>query len=264
MAGSVKRRVERFSGGSFLEVTDAVVAEAPVEFRLGGVPIAVLMRTPGYDEDLAYGFALTEGIVLRPAEIAGVSLRPGDGEGDRYDLLLAEGVEVDPEQFRRNLYTSSSCGVCGKASIDSVRVAAPTLPEGPVVAADLLMALPEKMEAVQSEFRRTGGLHGAAVFDANGDRLVVREDVGRHNAVDKAVGALARESWPVGEVVLVVSGRVSFEMVQKAAVAGIPIVAGVSAASSLAAELGEELGATVVGFLRPGGFNVYAGRGRIN
>jgi FdhD protein len=263
MAGSVEREVIRFAAGAASAEVDAVVAEAPVEFRLGGVPIAVLMRTPGDDQDLGLGFALTEGIVLRPQEVTEVELRSGDAEGDRYDLVLAPGVEVDPEQFRRNLYTTSSCGVCGKASIDAVRVAAPALPEGPIVSPELLAGLPGKMEEAQGEFRRTGGLHGAAVFDAHGRLLVVREDIGRHNAVDKAVGALARNSWPLGELVLIVSGRVSFEMVQKAAVAGIPVVGGISAASSLAADLGEELGATVIGFLRDGGFNVYAGRGRV-
>jgi FdhD protein len=263
MTGSVEREVMRYSAGSGVEEVDAVVAEAPVEFRLGGVPIAVLMRTPGDDEDLGLGFALTEGIVLGPHEVAAVAHRSGSDEGDRYDLVLADGVEVDPEQFRRNLYTTSSCGVCGKASIDAVRVAAPALPEGPRLSPELLAGLPAKMEEVQGEFRRTGGLHAAAVFDAGGKLLVAREDIGRHNAVDKAVGALASRNWPLGELVLVVSGRVSFEMVQKAAVAGIPIVGGVSAASSLAADLGEELGATVIGFLRDGGFNVYAGRGRV-
>ena len=243
---------------------DVVVAEAPVEFRLSGVPIAVLMRTPGHDDDLGRGFALTEGIVLRPDEIASVSVRPGNDQGDRFDLVLADGVEVDPEQFRRNLYTTSSCGVCGKASIDAIRVAAPSLPDGPRVDAGLLMSLPLKMEGRQSVFDATGGLHAAAIFDADGELLVLREDIGRHNAVDKAIGSLVSSRWPLGPVILLVSGRVSFEMVQKAAVAGIPIMCGVSAASSLAVELGEELGVTVVGFLRYEGFNVYAGPLRIN
>lgn len=263
MEQALDRPVVRFSPEGSTELRDAVVAEAPVEYRLGKVPIAVLMRTPGNDEELGVGFALTEGILLDPAEIVAVSLQSGDGEGDRYELVLADGVEVDPEQFRRNLYTTSSCGVCGKASIDAVRVAAPPLPAGPNVAPELVMALPGRMEAAQSVFRRTGGLHAAAIFDSGGSLLVVREDIGRHNAVDKAIGAIVEERWPLGEVLLMVSGRVSFEMVQKAAVAGIPMICGVSAASSLAAGLGEELGATVVGFLREGGFNVYAGSGRI-
>ena len=263
MRGSAEIEVIRYGGGGRRVAVDAVVVEAPVEFRLDGVPIAVLMRTPGHDDDLGRGFALTEGIVLGPGEIAAVSLRSGDAEGDRYDLVLAEGVKVDPEQFRRNLYTTSSCGVCGKASIDAIRVAAPALPRGPQVTPEFLMGLPETMESAQGVFHETGGLHAAAIFDPDGSLLVLREDIGRHNAVDKAIGAVGRDRWPLGEVVLLVSGRVSFEMVQKAAVAGMPMVCGVSAASTLAADLGEELGATVVGFLRPGGFNVYAGASRI-
>jgi FdhD protein len=260
---SVERQVTRYADGDFRVLGDTLVAEAPVEFRLGGVPIAVLMRTPGHDDELASGFLITEGIVLDPGEIAGVSRRTSGEDGDRYDLLLANGVEVDPEQFRRNLYTTSSCGVCGKASIDAVRVTAPSMPDGPRLGPDLLEGLLAKMEAAQDAFHRTGGLHAAAIFDGRGELLVLREDIGRHNAVDKAIGYLLERRWPFGEVILVVSGRISFEMVQKAAVAGIPVICGVSAASSLAAELGDELGTTVVGFLRPGGFNVYSGADRL-
>jgi FdhD protein len=244
-------------------VTDHVVAESPFELRLGDTPIAVLMRSPGHDADLALGFALTEGIVLRPSEIAGIHPVPGDDQGDRWVLALADGVTVDPEKFRRNLYTSSSCGVCGKASIDAVRVAAPPLPEGPVLDRDVLFTLPDKMAAGQSAFALTGGIHGAAAFTPSGQLVALREDVGRHNAVDKLIGALAIDAWPLPELVLVVSGRVSFEMVQKAAVAGIPVVCGVSAASSLAIDLGRELGVTVVGFLRGEACNIYTGDHRI-
>ena len=263
MDGSVKLDVVRYTAGAEHVSTDEVVAESPIEFRLGGVPIAVLMRTPGHDDELGRGFALTEAIVLGPHELDAVNVRSETDQGDRYDLVLAAGVIVDPEQFRRNLYTTSSCGVCGKASIDAVRIAAAPLPSGPVVAPSLLLGLPSLMEAGQSGFRRTGGLHAAAVFSSAGVLQVLREDIGRHNAVDKAIGALAAEGWPLGEVILLVSGRVSFEMVQKAAVAGIPMVCGVSAASSLAVELANELGATVIGFLRPEGFNVYSGWTRI-
>jgi FdhD protein len=242
---------------------DLLVTEAPVEFRLGDVPIAVLMRTPGDDAALGLGFAITEGIVLGPAEVDAVRRLSGDDQGDRWVIDLAPGVVVDPEQFRRNLYTTSSCGVCGKASIDAVRVAAPDLPPGPTVDPRTLLRLPELMYEAQAEFQRTGGLHAAAVVSPNGDFEDMAEDIGRHNAVDKVVGRVARSRWPIGESILLVSGRVSFEMVQKAGVAGIPVVCGVSAASSLAAELGDELGMTVVGFLRSGGFNVYAGAQRL-
>lgn len=238
---------------------DVLVTEEPIEISLQGTPIAVLMRTPGDDEDLVAGFAITEGIVLGPAEIEQVGSL---GEG-RFELVLAEGVSVDPEQFRRNLFASSSCGVCGKASIDALRVASPPIPEGPKLTAETLLSLPDAMLAAQETFSVTGGLHGAAAFTADGELLVAREDVGRHNAVDKVVGALAGRSWPPHDLVLMVSGRISFEIVQKAAVAGVSVACGVSAASSLAVELGEELGLTVIGFLREGGFNVYSGGDRV-
>lgn len=239
---------------------DSVVIEEPMEIRLAGVPLAVLMRTPGQEEDLCLGFALTEGIVLSPDEVEQVV---DEGDGDRFGLRLAPGVEVDPEQFRRNAYTTSSCGVCGKASIDAVRVASRSLPPGPRLTFDQLVSLPERLAAAQPTFASTGGLHGAAVFSPEGQLLASGEDVGRHNATDKAIGALARRRWPIGEAILMVSGRVSFEITQKAAVAGIPVVAGVSAASSLAVDLAAELGMTLVGFLRDQRMVVYAGAGRI-
>jgi len=245
-------------------VTDHIVAEAPFELRLGDIPIAVLMRSPGHDADLALGFALTEGIILRPSEIADLRPLPGDDQGDRWVAELAPGITVDPEQFRRNLYTTSSCGVCGKASIDVVRVAAPPLRDGPVIDRQVLFSLPGQMRAQQSGFTLTGGIHAAAAFTPRGELVALREDVGRHNAVDKLVGALAVDAWPLPELVLLVSGRVSFEIVQKAALAGISVVCGVSAASSLAIELGRELGATVVGFLRGEECNVYSGEPRIH
>jgi FdhD protein len=239
---------------------DLVVVEEPLEIRLDGVPLAVLMRTPGAEEDLVLGFALTEGIALSPREISEV--RP-EGDGDRYRMVLASGVEVDPEQFRRNAYTTSSCGVCGKASIDAVKIAAPPLPAGPVVTPEFIGTLPERLRAAQPTFAATGGLHGAAIFDAEGRLLAAAEDVGRHNATDKAIGSLARRRWPLGETILMVSGRISFEIAQKAAVAGIPVVAGVSAGSSLAVELAGDVGLTLVGFVRDGSLVVYADPGRI-
>jgi FdhD protein len=259
---SVRRhRVHRHDHDDVTVGDDALVAEEPVEFRLGETPIAVLMRTPGHDADLARGFALTEGIVLQPSEIAGIEPVGPEAEG-RYRVVLADGVVIDPEQFRRNLYTTSSCGVCGKASIDAVMIAARPAPAGPPLTDDLVLALPRRLAVGQTVFAETGGLHGAAIFDGDGGLLAVREDVGRHNAVDKAIGALSTERWPLGPLILMVSGRVGFEIAQKAAVAGIPVVAGVSAASSLAVELGEELGMTIIGFVRSDGFNVYCGEER--
>jgi FdhD protein len=255
------QRIEvlRLAGGAATITTDSVVVEEPMEIRLDGVPLAVLMRTPGQEEDLVRGFALTEGIVLSPDEIDRVDRL----DSERYLLVLAPGVTVDPEQFRRNAYTTSSCGVCGKASIDAVRVASPPLPAGPRLQPALITSLPDLLGEAQATFRATGGLHGAGIFDAGGDLLAVAEDVGRHNACDKAIGAVSRRRWPLGEVILMVSGRVSFEITQKAAVAGIPVVAGVSAASSLAAGLAGELGLTVIGFVRGDELVVYHDPGRI-
>ena len=263
MSQTTPRQITRVTAhGSEVEA-DLLVTEAPLEMRLGDTPLAVLMRTPGDDPDLLRGFAITEGIVLNPGEVAAVTAVAGDPEHNRWEIVLAEGVTVDPEQFRRNLYTSSSCGVCGKASIDALKVAAPEPPAGPILDPAVVLALPATMRRLQSTFDLTGGQHAAAVFDAEGRLLAMKEDVGRHNAVDKVIGALATDQWPLGEVVLLVSGRVSFEIVQKAAVAGIPVVGGVSAASSLAAELAGELGLTVIGFLREESFNVYAGAQRV-
>ncbi|MGI9529925.1 MAG: formate dehydrogenase accessory sulfurtransferase FdhD [Acidimicrobiia bacterium] len=259
----MKRKITRYRNGKPSMVGDTLVEESPVELRLGGVPIAVLMRTPGNDEELGLGFAITEGIVLGPHEVAAVTLA-GEEAGDRYELELSDGVVIDPEQFRRNLFTSSSCGVCGKASIDAVRVTARHVPEGPALSAALIESLPDAMREHQDAFTESGSIHAAAAFDPSGKVLAVREDVGRHNAVDKLVGHLARTSWPLSSMVMMVSGRISFEMVQKAAVAGVPVICGVSGASSLAVDLGEELGMTVIGFLRGDTFNVYCGANRFS
>ncbi len=253
----------RYRGSERSEHADVLTTEGPVEFRIGGVPIAVLMRTPGRDTQLGMGFAITEGIVIGPHEIAAIEPVEGSAEGDRYDIRLADRVEIDPEQFRRNVFASSSCGVCGKASIDAVIVASRTPPTGPIVSPSFVTSLPHLMQASQQQFGLTGSLHAAAAFTQAGQLVTIEEDVGRHNAVDKVIGGLAISRWPIGEIVLMVSGRIGFEITQKAAVAGIPIVAGVSGASSLAAELGETTGVTVIGFVREDGFNVYSGSQRI-
>ncbi|KAA3640411.1 MAG: formate dehydrogenase accessory sulfurtransferase FdhD [Armatimonadetes bacterium] len=253
----------RYRAGQRSEHADVLTTEGPVEFRIGGVPIAVLMRTPGSDEALGLGFVITEGIVIGPDEVDSIVLIEGTDHGDRYDVNLADGVVIDPEQFRRNVFASSSCGVCGKASIDAVLVASRTPPSGPIVTPGLISSLPDRLSEAQDQFALTGSLHAAAAFSATGELLAAAEDVGRHNAVDKVVGILASGAWPPGEIILGVSGRIGFEITQKAAVAGIPIVVGVSGASSLAAELGETAGVTVVGFVREDGFNVYSGAERI-
>ena len=246
--------------GSVETVEDSLVVEEPMEIRLNDVPLAVVMRTPGDEPDLALGFAITEGIVASPEDITSVESL---GEG-RWNLKLADGVTVDPEQFKRNFYSTSSCGVCGKASIDAIRVAGSSPPPGPIVSAEVILSLPPRLLERQDAFHLTGGLHAAAAFDPSGEVRAVREDIGRHNATDKLVGHLARQEWPIPSVGLLVSGRVSFEIVQKAAVAGISLVCGVSAASSLAVDLANEFGMTVVGFLRESGFTVYCGKSRVS
>ncbi|GMQ86429.1 MAG: formate dehydrogenase accessory sulfurtransferase FdhD [Acidimicrobiia bacterium] len=257
------RRVVRFGSTGLKTIEDRVAREEPMEILIGSTPIAVLMRTPGDDVDLTLGFALTEGIAIHPHELLAAVSIGSDDEDARYRLEFAAGVEVDPDQFKRNLYASSSCGVCGKASIDAVRIAAAAPSPGPQVDGASLDSLAATMRAAQPGFDATGGLHAAALFQPDGKLIALREDIGRHNAVDKVVGATSGALWPLSGHLLLVSGRVSFEIVQKAAVAGIPIVAGISAASSLAIDLAEELGMTVVGFMRGGSFNIYTGAERI-
>lgn len=238
---------------------DSLVVEEPMEIRLDGAPLAVVMRTPGADAELALGFLITEGIVAGPGAVDSIS---DLGEG-RIDVVTAGHVSIDPSQFQRNFYSTSSCGVCGKASIDAIRITGATPPEGPVVDRGTIIGLPPRLLELQRSFQSTGGLHAAAAFGANGEIKAVREDVGRHNAVDKLVGHLASGGWPLEPMGLIVSGRVSFEITQKAAVSGISLICGVSAASSLAVDLADEFGMTVIGFLRSGGFTLYAGRERI-
>jgi FdhD protein len=253
------RRVVRVRDGVHI-VDDQIVVEDPLEIRLNGTSLAVVMRTPGEDANLILGFAITEGIIGHPSDVAEI-VNLGEG---RWNIVLTEKVRVDPELFQRNFYSTSSCGVCGKASIDAIRVAGAYPPEGPVVDASVIFSLPPKLLERQIAFHSTGGLHAAAAFDSTGEILAVCEDVGRHNATDKLVGLLAGEGWPLPSIGLLVSGRVSFEITQKAAVAGISLVCGVSAASSLAVDLAEEFGMTVVGFLRESGFTVYSGGQRIS
>jgi FdhD protein len=258
-----RTRVVRVRDGVRSEMPDVLAAEEPLEIRLNGEPVAVTMRTPGHDTELAVGFLLGEGIV-QPRQIANVlECRSDEGDGGIADVKLGAGEEASGG-WQRNFYATSSCGVCGKASIDAVRVAAGAVPDGPAVDRDVLHDLPEALRAAQRVFDRTGGLHAAGLFTPNGELEILREDVGRHNAVDKVVGRSSLDGrLPLNDHVLLVSGRVSFEIVQKALVAGIPFLAAVSAPSTLAVRLAREANMTVVGFLRPGGFNVYAGPERV-
>lgn len=236
-------------------VTDAVAVEEPLEIRVDGVALAVTMRTPGHDEELALGFLHGEGLIAEP-RAAGP---PADLAGNAVDV--AGPLLRDPGE--RRFYTSSSCGVCGKGALEQVAVDAPRIAGGPTVGRALLASLPERV--AQPAFELTGGVHATGLFDAVGELLLAREDVGRHNAMDKVIGrALIDGDVPLGERILCVSGRLSFELVQKAAVAGCPILVGVGAPSSLAIELARDRGITLCGFARGGDVNVYTGAERVS
>ena len=245
-------RVTRVPGG---EAGDVVAVEEPLELRIGGTPVAVTMRTPGHDEELALGFAVTEG--LRP-----IAARLPDD-------LAANTIEVDAPGFdlgrvQRSFYTSSSCGVCGKGALEAVAVEAPRVESGLQVTAALVASLPDRLREAQAAFEVTGGLHAAGLFSPAGELMCVREDVGRHNALDKVVGrAFLDGLLPLSQSILCVSGRLSFELVQKAAVAGCPLLVAVGAPSSLAVELAADRGITLCGFVRGGSMNVYTEPWRI-
>jgi FdhD protein len=268
---TVRRPVRKLSAHGERRRPDALAAEEPMEIRIGGKALAVTMRTPGNDVELAHGFLLSEGVIGSREDIS--SARYCDSVDDKgrntynvLDLALADGVPPPETGVERNFYTTSSCGVCGKAALDAVKLRTRFDPSASTfaVTTDVLSALPDTLREQQRVFAQTGGLHGAALFDAEGSLLVVREDVGRHNAVDKVLGwALLEGRIPLLGNGLLVSGRASFELVQKAAMAGIPMLAAVSAPSSLAAELAEEDGMTLVGFLRGESMNVYCGDQRI-
>ena len=254
---------------------DTLAAEEPLEIRVGAAgpgrrrPLAVTMRTPGDDLDLAIGFLLTEGLIRSAEDVHTAQLCAGAETPNTYnvvDVALTPGVPEPVTDPSRNFYTTSSCGVCGKASIESVRTRSRfAVRDDPLtVTAELLAALPDRLRAAQRAFDRTGGLHAAGLFTADGEMVVLREDVGRHNAVDKVIGWAAREGrLPLAGHVLLVSGRASFELTQKAWMAGVPLLAAVSAPSTLAVELAEEAGMTLVGFLRGPTMNVYTGAARI-
>ena len=251
---------------------DTLSVEEPLEIRVAGSSLAVTMRTPGDDFDLAIGFLVTEGLIRGAADVRGLMHCLDEGEDGRptynvVDVTLAPGVEPPAPSAARAFYTTSSCGICGKASIDAIRTKAPyaVADDRVTLAAEDVLAMPGRLRERQKVFDRTGGLHGAALFAPDGEALVVREDVGRHNAVDKVVGWASREGLlPLSGHVLCVSGRASFELTQKALMAGIPALAAVSAPSSLAVELAEEAGMTLVGFVRPPRMTVYAGVERLH
>ena len=266
---TVRRRIRRIEGAAARPTVDTLAAEEPLEIRVGGEAVSVTMRTPGSDFELAAGFCLTEGMIDDPADIAHVRYCAGtDPETglqtyNVVDIALRSGGTV-PVDLRRNVYTTSSCGICGTASIDAVRRDWPDIDDDVTVASAVLSGLPDAMRSAQRVFDRTGGLHAAGRFSADGGLLDLREDVGRHNAVDKLIGTAALAGYlPLTGQVLLVSGRVAFEIVQKALRARIPVIAAVSAPTSLAVELAEQSGMTLVGFVRDDRMNVYTGHQRV-
>ncbi|MFC0547668.1 formate dehydrogenase accessory sulfurtransferase FdhD [Kutzneria chonburiensis] len=268
---TVRRPVLKLSHQGERSRPDALAAEEPLELRIDGKAVAVTMRTPGNDVELAHGFLLTEAVIGDREDISAARYCAGTGPDGRntYNVLevsLSPGVAPPDVGVERNFYTTSSCGVCGKAALDAVKLRTRYSPadDDCAVSTDVLTTLPDKLRAAQKVFDSTGGLHGAGLFTTDGELLVAREDVGRHNAVDKVIGwAVQSGLIPLRGLVLMVSGRASFELVQKAAMAGIPVLAAVSAPSSLAAELAEEQGMTLIGFLRGDSMNVYTGADRV-
>jgi FdhD protein len=268
---TARRQIKHLTADDVITRPETLAVEEPLEIRVNGTPITVTMRTPGSDFELAQGFLLTEGLIMGRADV--LTIRYCDGRDEDgvnaynvLDVTLAPGLRPPDLDVTRNFYTTSSCGICGKASLDAVRVACgePPAASRPVVDAAVIRRLPGSLRESQPAFDRTGGLHASGVFDAAGNLLALREDVGRHNALDKLIGAefLAGRT-PLRDAVLLVSGRASFELVQKAAVAGIPIMAAVGAPSSLAVELARERGITLLGFVSADRFNVYTDEGRV-
>jgi FdhD protein len=266
-----RARILAVRGDTIEERDDTLVGEEPMEIRVGGpgqdpVAVAITMRTPGSEAELAVGFLRTEGLI-RDGDVATIEFGDPATLSQPDDTVIVRlhrpfDATTVPE---RHFVATASCGICGKASLDEVAVRCDPIPAGPVVSRNVILALPARLREGQAVFERTGGLHAAGLFDPAGGLLVLREDVGRHNALDKLVGwAVLAGLAPLNERILMVSGRVSLEIVQKAAVAGIPIVCAVSAPSDLAVEAAQRFGQTLVGFLRGDGFNIYAGRARIN
>jgi len=253
--------IHEWNKGAVRPVQDALVAEEPLEIRIGDTPLTVTMRTPGHDLELAAGFVFAEGVVRTREEIA--NLTQDDKNVVRIDLRV--GCEFDRESVQRNFFSTSGCGICGKASIDQVRSRNLSRLNGNLqLSADLLCEFPDRLRDAQKIFGYTGSLHAAGLFDATGELLLTREDVGRHNSVDKVIGwALLNERLPLSSSIMLVSGRGGFEIVQKTIVAGVPILACVSAPSGLAVRLAREMGMTLVGFLRGKRFIVYSAPERL-
>jgi len=258
----------RFARRRSSRVRDSVAREEPLEIQLDGASLTLVMRTPGHDEELALGLLWNEQVIGSLVDVTSIrhaTLAPNPEAADNIvQIRLREGVQVDWQRLKRNFYASASCGICGKATIDGALAEAPPLEDRSKFRAASFYPLPERLRAAQEAFAETGGLHAAGLFDAEGRLFVVREDIGRHNAVDKVIGwALERGRLPLSGHVLLVSGRISYEIAAKALVARVPVVAAVSAPSSLAVALAERAHMTLLGFLRGNGFNVYGERSRV-
>lgn len=256
-------QIERYRAGIREPATDRTTVEEPLEIRVGGQTLGVTMRTPGHDFELTAGFLMAEGIVSRPEEIVRMEhcreVRSPEEEGNVVIARITAPLQ-SLDSARRLLLTTSSCGLCGKGSIEAIHRKFPPVPAAAPVTPEVLVALPDRLRRGQTAFGQTGGLHAAGIFTLSGELRIVREDVGRHNAVDKAIGRLFLDGRvPLSDAILLVSGRASFEIVQKALAASLPVVAAVSAPSSLAVELARESNMTLVGFLRDGGLNLYSG-----
>jgi FdhD protein len=250
--------VTRYSAGSLSQQPDELAVEEPLEIRVRGAAISITMRTPGHDAELAAGFLLSEGLIHRTSDVLRIEPCDRNDAGNLLNVVLAPEVSVDFAKLTRHVFASSSCGLCGKATIDAIRASFPRVESNVTIDAATIAQMPQTMRQTQETFERTGGLHAAAIFDADGKLLVLREDVGRHNAVDKVLGwALLNEKLPLDRHVLLVSGRSSFEIMQKSLSAALPIVAAVSAPSSLAVEFANDSGQTLIGFLRAERMNVY-------
>jgi len=258
------RKIIRYEAGQSLPDDDHVAIEQPLEIRLRNQSLSVTMRTPGHDNELAAGFLLGEGLVNSKTDILSIDPCAFDREGNVINVKPSPSLKIDFEKLTRHVFASSSCGVCGKASIDAIHQLFPPINSDLKVTAAKVLSLPEKLRAAQVTFDQTGGLHAAALFDRAGNLLIAREDIGRHNAVDKVLGwALLQNHLPLSQHMLLVSGRASFEIMQKALAARIAIVAAISAPSSLAIDFAEESDQTLIGFLRPGRMNIYSHEHRI-
>ncbi|BDS07970.1 sulfurtransferase FdhD [Oceaniferula spumae] len=252
---STEFEIWKYDAGELSSFSDRAAAEEPLQITVDGTPVAVVMRTPGHDHDLVTGFLLTEGLVN---DATGVSRIDLEAKKNHALVFLSDDIVLDHAKLSRNLFSASSCGICGKASIESIHQQAEPVESGFSITAEVVIGMPAALRAAQEVFESTGGLHAAALADSDGQILVLREDVGRHNAIDKVIGWAAGENVDLTQTFLQVSGRVSFEVMQKALIARIPMVSAISAPSSLAVEFARESNQTLIGFLRPPSFNVYS------